>query len=203
MNILAIGSHPDDIEYGCGGTLLKFKEEGHKINMLIMTKGDVGGTPKTRSKEQILSARILDAKIYWGGLKDTRIVVDRKTIGIIEKTIALVKPYIVFTHYHNDTHQDHRHISQATMVATRHMRNVLFYEVPTTMEFLPTVFVKIDKLLDRKLKLLHSHESQVYAMKIPGLNILENVKSCAIFRGFQDRVRFAEGFMPLRLSLKL
>lgn len=34
MNILAIGAHPDDIEFGCGGTLLKYSKAGHKGNFL-------------------------------------------------------------------------------------------------------------------------------------------------------------------------
>ena len=42
MNILAIGAHPDDIEYGCGGALIKYSRLGHQVNLLIMTKGEVG-----------------------------------------------------------------------------------------------------------------------------------------------------------------
>ena len=40
MNILAIGAHPDDIEFGCGGTLSKYSEKGHKVYMLVLSKGD-------------------------------------------------------------------------------------------------------------------------------------------------------------------
>jgi len=43
MNILAIGAHPDDIEFGCGGTLSKYSEKGHKVYMLVLSKGDKGG----------------------------------------------------------------------------------------------------------------------------------------------------------------
>ena len=42
MNILAIGAHPDDIEFGCGGTLLKYSEKGHKVYILVMSKGGKG-----------------------------------------------------------------------------------------------------------------------------------------------------------------
>ena len=37
MNVLAIGAHPDDIEFGCGGTLIKHKDEGHKVIYVCMT----------------------------------------------------------------------------------------------------------------------------------------------------------------------
>ena len=52
MNILAIGAHPDDIEFGCGGTLLKYSENGHKVYMLVLSKGDKGGTPAVRQKSR-------------------------------------------------------------------------------------------------------------------------------------------------------
>jgi len=39
MNILAIGPHPDDIEVGCAGTLIKYAQRGHKVFLLIITKG--------------------------------------------------------------------------------------------------------------------------------------------------------------------
>jgi len=39
-NILAIGAHPDDVEFGCGGTLLLLKELGHKINIVDLTRGE-------------------------------------------------------------------------------------------------------------------------------------------------------------------
>jgi len=44
MKILAIGAHPDDLEFGCGGTLLKYRQYGHKIFVLVMTSGQKGGT---------------------------------------------------------------------------------------------------------------------------------------------------------------
>ena len=40
MNILAIGPHPDDIEIGCGGTLIKYSQKGHNVFLLIITKGE-------------------------------------------------------------------------------------------------------------------------------------------------------------------
>lgn len=45
MNILAIGAHPDDIEIGCGGTLIKYTDRGHKVFFLVVTGGGQGGKP--------------------------------------------------------------------------------------------------------------------------------------------------------------
>ncbi|MFQ5964877.1 MAG: PIG-L deacetylase family protein [Candidatus Scalinduaceae bacterium] len=59
MNILAIGAHPDDIEFGCGGALLKYSERGHKIYLLVFSKGGKGGDTEIRCKEQEASAHII------------------------------------------------------------------------------------------------------------------------------------------------
>lgn len=201
MRILAVGAHPDDIEYGCGGTLIISKLKKYKIHLLILTKGESGGNPDIREKEQRASAKFLHSKLHWGNLIDTQVNLNKELIDIIESCINEVKPDLIFTPYYNDTHQDHRNISSATTTATRHLRNVLFYEVPTSTDFVPNVYVDIGDVLQYKLKLLRIHKSQVFKTKVPGLNILENAKSTAIFRGFQDRVKHAEGFLPLRLSL--
>ena len=48
MNILAIGPHPDDLEYGCGGTLAKLSRAGKNVSLLVMTKGEMGGAAAVR-----------------------------------------------------------------------------------------------------------------------------------------------------------
>lgn len=201
MNILAIGAHPDDIEYGCGGTLSKFYKRGDKISFLVMTKGEVGGKPSIRKTEQHNAAKVLGARIFWGNFGDTRINLDKTLINEIENVIRKVKPTLIFVHHPEDTHQDHRNVSQATVTATRYIRNVLFYEVPTTGNFSPTVFVDIGAFIEKKEKLLKNHSSQVHATRVADLSILESAHASAIFRGFQNRVKYAEGFVPLRLAL--
>jgi LmbE family N-acetylglucosaminyl deacetylase len=59
MNILAIGAHPDDIEYGCAGTLIKYAERGHHIFLLVLTGGQEGGSTETRKQEQEAAAEIM------------------------------------------------------------------------------------------------------------------------------------------------
>lgn len=201
MNILGIGPHPDDLEYGCGGTLAKLAHAGHKIHLMVMTRGEMGGKTSLREVEQEASVKILGAKLYWGRYLDTQVPVDKLIIQNIEGVIRKTQPTLIFVPYHNDTHQDHRNVSQATMTATRYARNVLFYEVPTSLDFTPSVYVDIGDFLTKKFALLKAHRSQVYQTKVPHLSIIENARSVAIFRGFQNRVKFAEGFVPLRLSL--
>jgi LmbE family N-acetylglucosaminyl deacetylase len=203
-NILAIGAHPDDIEFGCGGALIKYAQKGHRLFLLVMTSGGLGGSVSVRTQEQEASGKILGAeKIYWGGYGDTHLVMDIDLIGKIEAVIAEVKPDFIFCNFPDDTHQDHRHLAQAIMSATRYIRNVLFFEGPTTQNFNPHVFVDISDTLDRKVEALQAHHSQVMKTNIEDLSIVEVARSSANFRGIQGRVKYAEAFHSLRLFINI
>lgn len=203
-NILAIGAHPDDIEFGCGGTLIKYTQKSHRLFLLVMTGGGLGGSAAVRIQEQKAAGHILGAeKIYWGDYEDTHLVVDNDLIDKIEAVIAEVKPDFIFCNFPDDTHQDHRHLAQAIMSATRYIRNVLFFEGPTTQNFNPQVFVDIFDTLDHKIEALKAHQSQVMKTNIEDLSIIEVARSSANFRGIQGRVKFAEAFQSLRLFINI
>lgn len=200
MNILAIGAHPDDAEFGCGGTLVKYAQKGHNIFQLVLTDGSYGGDPRIRKNEQIEASRFLRVKeLFWGDIKDTELLESRKLIQSIEEIINKVNPDIVFANYPEDVHQDHRAAAKAAISATRYIKEVLFFEVPTTQRFDPDIFVNIEDVLSSKLRLLRLHASQINKMKVENLNILQSVQSCANFRGYQGRVKYAEGFKALRV----
>jgi len=200
MNILAIGAHPDDIEFGCGGALLRYSRRGDNVYLLVLTSGGYGADPFIRIKEQEDSAKFLGAKgLFWGGFKDTELVDNRELILKIEEVVRKTKPEIVFLNYLDDIHQDHRASAQAGVSATRYIKEVLFYEVPTTFNFEPDIFVDIKDVLEDKLTLLKLHASQVDKTRVEGLTILESATACATFRGYQGRVKYAEGFKALRI----
>jgi len=204
VNILAIGAHPDDIEFGCGGTLIKYAQKGHRLFLLVMTKGGLGAETAEREAEQMDSKKVLGAEeVFWGGYEDSQLMVDTELIGKIENVIKEVKPDFIFCNFLDDTHQDHRHLAQAIMSATRYIRNVLFYEGPTTQNFKPHVFVDIADTLDKKLQALKAHRSQVMKTNIEDLSIVEVARSSANFRGIQGRVKYAEAFHSLRLFINI
>ena len=205
MKVLAIGSHPDDIEAGCAGTLMKYSKCGHEIYLLIMTEGHLGGDASVRKEEQSRSAEILNPKeVIWGGYKDTELSPNmNQLVYDIEGVLKRIKPDITFVNFAEDTHQDHRSLCRATISASRYMRNVLFYEGPTTHDFDPVVFVDIHDTLEDKISMLLAHQSQVMKTNIEGLSIVDVARSTAIFRGIQGRVNFAEGFIPMRLLLNI
>ncbi len=204
MNILAIGAHPDDIEYGCAGTLVKYAERGHHIFLLVLTSGQEGGSTETRQQEQEAAAEIMKVqKVFWGKYHDTQLPLNKELIEKIEEVLGEVKPDLILVNYGDDTHQDHRILTRATMSATRYVRNVLFFEGPTTQNFNPQVFVDISDTLERKFKVLEAHASQVMKTNIEDMSILELAKANATFRGIQGRVKFAEAFAPLRLFINI
>jgi LmbE family N-acetylglucosaminyl deacetylase len=204
MNLLAIGSHPDDIEFGCSGTLIKYRLKGDNIYLMVMTSGELSGKPDLRKKEQIASQKKMGAKeLIWGGHKDTKLEMNLELIQQIEKTIKKIEPTFIFVNYPEDTHQDHRHLAQATISATRYTRNVLFYEVPTTVNFSPNVFVDIMLTFNSKLECLKAHKSQIMKTGIQELSILNMALANAHFRGTQARVKYAEGFVSQRLFINI
>jgi len=94
-------------------------------------------------------------------------------------------------------------LSKATVSASRYIRNVLFYEGPTTHDFAPVVFVDIKESVEDKISMLLAHQSQVMKTNIEGLSIVDIARSTAIFRGIQSRVQYAEGFIPMRLFINI
>lgn len=202
MNILAIGSHPDDVEIGCGGTLLRYAKAGHNVNLLVLTAGGSGGDKEKRVAEQSNAKKYMKARtLYWGlDLEDTKLpTYGSLLMKTIENIVNAVKADIVFSHYKKDTHQDHRAVALATLSACRYVKEVLFYEVPTTQNFQPDIFVDIGEVINKKMELLKCHASQVEKTGIKHLSLLREVEACANFRGVQAKVKYAEGFKAWRM----
>ena len=90
-----------------------------------------------------------------------------------------------------------------TISATRNIRNVLFYEGPTTERFDPQVYVDISEILEQKIAALMAHRTQIEKTNIQDVSIVEIARSCANFRGIQGRVKYAEAFSALRLFINI
>jgi LmbE family N-acetylglucosaminyl deacetylase len=204
MRVLAIAPHPDDLEIGCGGTLAKLAAAGHAIHVVLMTGGEAGGQAGLRRREQEAAAKVYRAQsVHWLGYADTQVPVDRASIDSLDKVLKAVRPDLVFANFSNDTHQDHRATASIVLSATRYAHNVLFYEVPTSVDFNPDVFVDITgAALKAKFRALKAHKSQVHQVRVGQLSIIDVAVAMAHFRGYQGRVEAAEGFKALRLLLK-
>lgn len=195
-SVLAIGAHPDDIEMGCGGALASHRAAGDAVTMLVLTGGQSGsGDVALRRAEQERAARVLDSVLIWAGLVDCALTADQATISMIENVMSTVGADIVYVHSPDDSHQDHRAATAATLSAARFGCSILHYRSPSTLHFHPTVFVEISEFLDRKLEALDHHRSQVdhSSMVDP-----DAIRASARHFGAQARVRYAEAFAPAR-----
>jgi LmbE family N-acetylglucosaminyl deacetylase len=201
VNVLAVGAHPDDIELGCGATLLAHGRRGDRLGMLVMTTGEQGPqAARSRVLEQEDAAAILGAELLWGTFEDGAVPEGRPAIDVIQDAVKAFEASVVYTHFPNDTHQDHRATAVATLAACRRLGRVLMYEAPTSVGFAPSMFVDIKGFVEDKVQVLRAHVSQVLKN---GLVDLEAIEAQARYRGFQARVREAEAFETDRFLLDL
>jgi LmbE family N-acetylglucosaminyl deacetylase/CheY-like chemotaxis protein len=160
-SVLAVGAHPDDVEIGVGGILAAHAHVGDSITILTMSRGARGGDADSRQHESLASADLLGARLFVKDLIDTEISGGGTTVRLIEEVVREVQPTIVYTHSTHDRHQDHRAVSEATLVATRRVGTVACYQSPSaTIDYRPTRFARIDDFLDQKLRLLECFSSQ-------------------------------------------
>jgi len=162
--VLAIGAHPDDVEIGCGGILLRHAALGDSVNILTLTGGEAGGAVAERIVESQRAAGLMSARLFQADLTDTGLSVSDGgvTIGAIERVIGEVKPTVIYTHSRHDVHQDHRNVHDATLVAARRVPRIYCYQAPSaSIDFRPTRFVGVDEWMDRKLEVIGAYGSQV------------------------------------------
>jgi LmbE family N-acetylglucosaminyl deacetylase len=161
QSVLAVGAHPDDVEIGVGGILLRHAAADHDVAVLTLTGGERGGTVAERAEESKRAAALLGARLFHHGLADTSVGDGGETIAAIKAVIDEVRPTTVYTHTSRDVHQDHRSVHHATLVAARGIPRVYCYQAPSsTVEFCPTRFVTVDPFIEAKLDAIRAYGSQ-------------------------------------------
>jgi LmbE family N-acetylglucosaminyl deacetylase/CheY-like chemotaxis protein len=160
--VLAIGAHPDDVEIGVGGTLLRHAAAGNRVVHLVLTDGEAGGRRRTRVAEAVEAARRMGATLVRGRAPDAALQGNRRTVQVIDEVVDKYHPSVVYVHSGKDSHQDHRATYYATLSAVRDIPSVYCYQSPsTTVEFCPTRFVDIGEHLDAKVEIIELFRSQV------------------------------------------
>jgi LmbE family N-acetylglucosaminyl deacetylase len=197
VKVLAVGAHPDDVELGCGGTLLRHVARGDEVTILVLSRGQRGEVEgMSRGAEQEDAAARLGVSLRWGTFEDGSVPEGPETITLIDEAIAATGADAMYTHAAKDTHQDHRATAIASLASGRRLPTVLQYETPSTQGFEPTIYVDVSDVMEAKLAALRSHLSQVLRQ---GPVDLEAIEAQARFRGFQGRIRYAEAFESARL----
>jgi LmbE family N-acetylglucosaminyl deacetylase len=203
MNILAIGAHPDDIELGCGGVLLKSINEGHNVYAYTLTRGSASGDPEKRCEELIYSANYMGLNTLWiDNFPDAKLSLNSDLINHIEYFIRKSNADVVFTHSLLDFHHDHRAVASSTLEAGRYISNILTYEISITKDFNPQVFFDISDVIEDKIHLLNVFLSQ------RGKSFLaaDAIKGLAQYRAYQSRlpqnVTHVEAFEIIKMGLQ-
>jgi LmbE family N-acetylglucosaminyl deacetylase len=134
-NVLVVSAHPDDPDFGAGGTIGKLAKNGSRVTYVIVTDGSQGGEDPTqkdselvaiREKEQKAAARVLGVKtVEFLGYKDGHLSPDLKLRHDIVRMIRKYKPELVITHLPGrvldapmgGSHPDHLAVGEATLAA--------------------------------------------------------------------------------------
>ena len=218
MNILAIGCHPDDLEIGCGGTLIRYAREGHNVSMCTITHGDMGHAVimpdelrDIRRNEAEAAAELIGADYYCvelgdgyaeSGNKEAR----ERLIEIIRKTT----PDVIITHNPDDYMRDHKQASEfaydASFISTlphlfteskftTNFPPIFYMDTLAGIGFIPTEYVDISDVIELKMQAISCHESQIKWLRDHDrIDFLDFVRTCNKYRGLQASVKYAEGF---------
>lgn len=216
--VLSFGTHPDDIEIGCGGTELRLIEKGCQVTHVFVTSGESGS--QTLSREELGATRereaVAAAKVM--GISDVRFL--RFEDGLTEYSrsmklevvdvIRSVMPEIIFTHSPQDNFPQHQVVSRLVHNAIIHAAGpwyqetrekpwntpmVLGYEVWFPMNKWQTA-VDITDTIELKLKALSCHQSQIEDVKYD-----EAFGGLARYRGEMTFAsKYAEAFEIIKMS---
>ena len=197
MKYLFVGAHPDDIEYSCGGTILRLVNEGHHVFMLIMSNGEcaISSTKRERRAEQERAFAFSGAEEYvMLDFEDGAIRATAKVIQEVNNIMDRIEPDFVVTHYPEDSHQDHREVAAIVKSATRRKRNLLYFDSYSSVNFKANLFVDITPHAAGKKKLIKRHYSQIAKYQEQGIDFIKKSLLTNRLNGYECNSVFAEGF---------
>ena len=223
LNVLAVCAHPDDVEYSVGGTLLKYRSQGHDIYIVLTTSGNTGSNVmtnraligETREREMLKAAQAYGAKVRFLRNDDERLLDTNETRTQILDAMRWANPDVIFTHSKDDPSPDHRMTSQLVraMVLSLPGVNQQATERPCDKKvsvFMwdcdfavgarnPEFYVDISDVFDGKLAALRNRGSRKPRMGVSGSLPGEDMKAYNAFRGLQYGCKYAECFVGFKI----
>lgn len=223
MNILVIGAHPDDVELSVGGTLLRYKKDGHKIFIALTTSGNIGSATHSskeeiadvREAEMLEGAKFFDAQVRFLRNDDELLHNDPETRLQVLNAIRWADPDVIFTHHPSDRSPDHHTTAEivsdvmlslgAPLLPTEFKPctkkpSVFFWEPTAGIGFRPEVYVDISDVIEEKKAALSCHVSQnEWMATYMDRTLIDYVEIIGAFRGFQQGYMYAEAFSTFRI----
>jgi len=154
LQILCLGAHSDDIEIGCGGTILRLLSEGRSLHIfwVVFASNSEREVEARNSATRFLNGAIRK-EILIKNFRDGFFPFEGTRIKDYFEELKVIAPDLVFTHYRKDAHQDHRLIAELTRNTFRdHL--ILEYEIPKYDGDMgqPSVFVTLSsEMCQRKV----------------------------------------------------
>jgi LmbE family N-acetylglucosaminyl deacetylase len=225
-NILVVAPHPDDETLGCGGTLLKMKSLGHKVNWLIITAITPPRHAKHDTGENAIYERINEREneiknvaSFYEFEKVSRMDIQTTTVDsipfgdLVKMTADIlenIKPTVLFIPYINDVHTDHYFSTKAVLSCCKwfrypDIRFILFYETisetdfninPADRKINLNVYVDITDFYEKKIKAIQLYPSELASPPFP--RSIETIEALALLRGSQCGAQKAEAFELLK-----
>jgi N-acetylglucosamine malate deacetylase 1 len=221
LRILAVGAHPDDLEFLCAGTLAKCRARGDEVVMCNVVNGSRGHLVipsdeliKIRDKEAKRAAQIIQARHLPLGYPDCEIYVNDESVHRMVDLMREAQPDVIITHYPDDYMSDHIEASKLVSYASFHatvphyktsrkplkvIPPIYYMDTLAGLGFQPEEYVDITDYIEVKRKMLAAHTSQhAWLKKHDKIDMLEYMTAMSRFRGLQCGVKYAEGFIPYR-----
>lgn len=212
MNVLVISPHPDDETLGAGGTLLKLKSNGHKIDWLNVTnmKAEYGYTDERVRERNEEIAKVKEAYSFDGfwNLEMEPAGMNKyetgKLVSQFKQIFEKTKPELLLLPYQYDVHSDHRVIFDTVYSCTKafrapYLKTVLSMEILSETDqtqkekgFAPNVFVDISPFIDKKIEIMKIYKNEIDTAPFPRN---ENaIRGLAAYRGATAYYEYSEAF---------
>ena len=227
MKVLAIICHPDDMELTCGGTLLKYKKQGHDVTVCNVANGNMGHYEIMPDELRAIRRKEAQKACAVGGFKSVTCDVpdltvssaDMEQVGKLVKIIREEKPDLIITHHPDDYCSDHREVQKLVFKASFDatvphfmpemgpsvdLAPLYYADCDGGINFIPTEYVDVTDEMDTKAEMMACHESQlVWLLEHDGYDAIAEQRKISAARGAQCGVKYAEGFTPCLVSGRL
>ncbi len=220
-SVVAVEAHPDDVELGCLGTLLKLRASGARITIVSVTNGDKGAHDRsvpyremaaTRFREASEVAARLEGEFVCLGAEDEYLLDAPELRNSLAAVFRRAQADLVLAPPPVDYQADHTITSEIAFQATHlaalpqlaidepalaRAPRLYYYESVLGLEFRPAFFVDISAEMEEKKALAALHRSQVASMEEwYSFDMIDQIEVVGRYRGLQSGVRYAEVFAP-------
>ena len=198
MNVVVFSPHPDDAEVLMGGTIAKYAQKGHNVQIVLVTIPD---QKERRGKESEEAAATLGARLSVLDLEPYELAFNRRLVELFDKILKDYQPDVIYTSWLHDSHQDHITVAQTTIAAARKNNCSLYmYEqaLPsglTPYSFRAQAFVDISDTILLKKNAVMAHKSQMAKF---GKQWLDGIIARATYTGCRVNTQYAEAFEVVR-----